>query len=108
MAVPDVFKGTVTSSSAIPDKVAVTVTAEPSSPIVKKFALKLTVGALSLSLRVTLNEVPDPAAEAEPPLTDPILTVAVSEPSYVLSSVTAKLAVPLVEPAETAISDIVE
>jgi hypothetical protein len=63
---------------------------------------------VSLSLRATLKDVSDPAADAEPPLTEEMLTVAVSEPSYALSSVTEKLDVPVVEPAEIVTSEIAE
>jgi len=81
VAVPDVSNGTVTASSATFDSVAVTVIAEPFSRTLEEDELKLTVGAVSLSARVIVALVPDPAAEADPPLTEPILTTAVSDPS---------------------------
>ena len=81
VAVPDVFRGTVTSSSATPDNVAVIVIAAPSSS--KDVALedKFTVGAVSSSSTVMLAEVLEPAAVAEPPLTEAMLMVAASSPS---------------------------
>jgi hypothetical protein len=81
VAVPDVSNGTVTASSATPDRVAVRVMALPSSITFEEDELKLTVGAVSLSARVIVELVPEPAAEAPPPLTEPILIIAVSEPS---------------------------
>lgn len=81
VAVPEVSNGTVTASSAATDKVAVIVTAAPSSPMLEELALKLTVGALSLSVIVIVVLVPELAVDAEPPLTEPMLTVAVSDPS---------------------------
>tara|TARA_B110001469_G_C9380903_1_gene197491 strand:- start:52 stop:306 length:255 start_codon:yes stop_codon:yes gene_type:complete len=81
VAVPDVLIGTVTASSATFERVAVTVIAEPSSITLEEEELKVTVGAVSLSESVMLTEVPEPAAEAEPPVTVPILTVAASDPS---------------------------
>ena len=65
----------------VPDNVAVIVTALPFSTIVLVLALRFTVRAVSLSPRVIVVDVPEPAAEADPPLTEPILTTAVSEPS---------------------------
>ena len=79
--VPDVLIATVTASSATLERVAVKVIADPSSSTLDEEELKLTVGALSLSARVMLADVPEPAAEADPPLTEPMVTVAASEPS---------------------------
>tara|TARA_B110000008_G_C16640973_1_gene432638 strand:- start:86 stop:340 length:255 start_codon:yes stop_codon:yes gene_type:complete len=81
VAVPDVLIGTVTASSATFERVVVTVIAEPSSKILAEEELKVTVGAVSLSESVMLADVPEPAAEAEPPVTVPILTVVASVPS---------------------------
>jgi hypothetical protein len=81
VAVPDVSNGTVTASSATFESVAVTVMADPSSRTLEEEELRLTVGAASLSASVMLTEVPELANDADPPLTEPILTVAASEPS---------------------------
>ena len=81
VAVPDVASGTVTASSATFESVAVTVMADPSSRTFEEDELRLTVGAVSLSARVMLAEVPELDNDADPPLTEPILTTAVSEPS---------------------------
>ena len=81
VAVPDVLIGTLTASSATFERVAVRVIAEPSSKILAEEELKVTVGAVSLSESVMLADVPEPAAEAELPVTVPILTVAASVPS---------------------------
>ena len=55
VAVPDVVMGTVTASSAILLKVAVNVIADLSSPTLVSEELKLTVGALSASIIVTVR-----------------------------------------------------
>ena len=104
---PEVVSGTDTACVAALDNVAVIVIAEPFSIKVDALAERLTLGALSLSTIVIAVLVPEPALDADPPLTVPILIVAVSLllPSYVASSVTVKADVPVVFPAVIVISD---
>ena len=95
---------TVTSSSAAPDKVAVKVKDEPAfSAIDVALTANVTVGALSFSVIVIVT-VCVPLSEASPPDTPLIAIVAVSLPSYGLSSVGVNYTVPVVVPALIVIS----
>ena len=97
---------TVTFSSVAPDKVAVTVIDDPAfSAIELAVTLKVTVGALSFSVIVTVTDC-EPLSVASPPETESIAIVAVSFPSYTESSVGVKLTVPVVSPALIVISSI--
>ena len=88
------------------DKVAVNVKDDPAfSAIELAEEVKVTVGALSLSVIVIVTDcVPLSAASA--PETLDIEITAVSFPSYTLSSVGSKVAVPVVAPAETVMLEI--
>ena len=81
IATPDASNGIVTASSATFESVAVTVIADPSSRTLDEEELKFTFGAVSSSAKVIVVDVPELAVEADPPLTEPMLIIAVSEPS---------------------------
>ena len=67
---------------------------------------RVTVGALSSSVIVIVTDcVPSSAASA--PDTPDIATIPVSLPSYVVSSVGVNEAVPVVDPAEMVMSEMV-
>ena len=65
--------------------------------------VSVTVGALSLSVIVIVTDC-DPLSVALPPETPLTAIVAVSSPSYTLSSVGVKFTVPVVDPALMVIS----
>ena len=87
--------------------VAVNVSEEPAfSAIEDADVVRVTVGALSFSVIVIVTDcVPSSAASA--PDTPDIATTPVSFPSYVESSVGVNVAVPVVDPAEIVMSEIV-
>ena len=98
---------TVISSSATIELVAVKVNDDPAfSAILEAEVAKVIVGELSFSLIVIVTDCV-PSSVADPPDTVDIATIPVSLPSYVESSVGVKDAVPVVDPAEIVISDIV-
>ena len=104
MAVPAVPIVTVTSAVVTPDNVAVIVKEDPAfSAIEVALVVNVTVGADSFSAIVIVTDC-EPLSVALPP--DTLLTaiVAVSFPSYTLSSVGVKFTVPVVEPALIVIS----
>ena len=105
VAVPLVPIVTVISSSAAIELVAVSVKDVPAfSAIEVAEVANVTVGELSFSVMVIVTDcVPSSAASA--PETDEIEIIAVSFPSYMLSSVGSNAAVPVVAPAETVILD---
>ena len=104
---PEVEILTVTASSAFPDRVAVKVRDEPAfSAIDDALLVSVTVGALSFSVIVRVTTCV-PLSLAPPPETPLIATIPVSSPSYILSSVGVKDAVPVVSPAEIVMSEIV-
>ena len=89
------------------DNVAVNVKEEPAFSAIDDAELdNVTVGALSFSVIVIVTDCV-PSSVADPPETEDIATIPVSLPSYVESSVGVKDAVPVVDPAEIVISDIV-
>ena len=99
MAVPEVFNAIVTSEVVATDNVAVKVRALSPSVTLLELDANVTVGALSLSETVIVCEVVAPVVTL-PPETLLIEIVAVSsEPSYRLSSIGVKEAVPVVVPA---------
>ena len=106
VAVPDVDNETVTASSAAPDNVAVKVNEDPAfSAIDVALTVRVTVGADSFSEIVIVTDC-EPLSDALPPDTLLIAIVAVSSPSYELSSVGVKLTVPDVLPALMVMSSI--
>ena len=87
MAVPAVSKATVISASVVPDNVAVKVNDDPEfSAILVALTASVTVGADSLSVIVIVTACV-PSSLASAPDTPSIETIAVSLPSYTLSSV---------------------
>ena len=103
------LKATVTSAVVAVDNVAVSVNDDPAfSAIDVALVVSVTVGADSSSVIVIVTDCV-PSSVADPPLTPSIEIIAVSlvDVSYMLSSVGVNVVVPVVEPAEIVISDIV-
>ena len=101
--VPLVLKVTVTSSDVALDKVAVKVKDVPAFSVIEVADVdSVTTGVLSFSAIVIVTDC-DPLSEASAPETDEIEIIAVSLPSYTLSSVGSNATVPVVCPAETVI-----
>ena len=90
----------------MPLNVAVNVKDDPAfSAIDVALTANVTVGADSLSVIVMVTDC-EPLSAASAPETDDIEIIAVSLPSYTLSSVGLNVAVPVVAPAETVILEI--
>ena len=98
---------TVISSSAAIELVAVKVKDDPAfSAIEVAEVARVIVGELSFSVIVIVTDC-DPLSAASAPETPEMATIPVSFPSYTLSSVGVKDAVPVVAPAEIVMSEIV-
>ena len=105
--VPLVDIPTVTSAVVATERVAVSVKDDPAfSAIEVAEVVKVTVGALSFSLIVIVTDW-FPLSVASAPETLSIATIPVSFPSYTLSSDGVNETVPVVDPAEIVISEIV-
>ena len=99
---------TVTSALVGLLKVAVNVKDDPAfSAILVADVARVTEGAASPSAEIVIVSDCVPLSVASAPETDEIEIIAVSSASKILSSVGVNEAVPVVDPAETVISDTV-